>query len=98
MTRQTRIGARTNEEIAMLRLRTLSTSLIALAGSVAAAAAADLGTPAYTPTPEAAANPGFTWTGPEVGALLGYGFGQSRRGSTTSSADGVTGGAYAGYN
>jgi outer membrane immunogenic protein len=87
-----------NEEMTMLRLRTLSAGLIALAGSVAAAAAADLGTPAYTPAPEAAANQGFTWTGPEVGALLGYGFGQSKVGSTKSSADGVTGGAYAGYN
>ena len=82
----------------MLRLRTLSASLIALAGSIAAAAAADLGTPAYTPTPAYSATPGFTWTGPEVGALLGYGFGQSKTGSAKSNADGVTGGAYAGYN
>jgi outer membrane immunogenic protein len=87
-----------NEEMTMLCLRTFSASLIALAGSVAAAAAADLGTPAYAPTPVAAANQGFTWNGPEVGALLGYGFGQSTLGSTKSAADGVTGGAYAGYN
>jgi outer membrane immunogenic protein len=87
-----------NEEIVMLRLRTLGASLIALAGSVAAAAAADLGTPAYTPTPGPAVSPGFTWSGPEVGALLGYGWGQSKLGSASSSADGVTGGGYAGYN
>src|SRR5437868_2007207 len=82
----------------MLRLRILSASLVALAGSVGAAAAADLGTPAYTPAPEATVGQGFSWTGPYVGGLLGYGWGHSKVGSSKSSADGVTGGAYAGYN
>jgi outer membrane immunogenic protein len=87
-----------NVEVFMLRLRTLGASLIALAGSVGAAAAADLGAPSYTPTPGPAYNQGFNWTGPEVGLLLGYGFGQSKVGSNKADADGVTGGAYGGYN
>jgi outer membrane immunogenic protein len=81
----------------MLRLRSVSAGLIALLGSIGAAAAADLGTPSYTPSPGPAI-PGFSWTGPEIGALLGYGFGQSKIGSAKADADGVTGGAYAGYN
>jgi outer membrane immunogenic protein len=81
----------------MLRLRSLSASLIALCGSVGAAAAADLGTPSYTPSPEPAVA-GFSWSGPEIGALLGYGFGQSKIGSAKADADGISGGGYAGYN
>ncbi len=83
----------------MSRMRSLGTALIALIGTVGTAAAADLGTPAYTPAPPAGGgNPGFSWTGPTVGALLGYGWGQSTIGSSKADADGVTGGAYAGYN
>jgi outer membrane immunogenic protein len=81
----------------MLRLRSLSAGLIALVGSVGAAVAADLGTPSYTPSPGPVVS-GFNWTGPEIGALLGYGFGQSKIGSAKANADGVSGGGYAGYN
>jgi len=83
----------------MLRKRILAASLIALAGNIGGAAAADIG--AYTPTPEAppyTGNQGFTWTGPYVGGMIGYGWGSSKRAGTTAHADGVTGGAYAGYN
>lgn len=83
----------------MLRKRILAASLIALAGSAGAAAAADLGTYSPTPTPPAyTPSTGFTWSGPYVGGMLGYGWGSSKNGGTTADANGVTGGAYAGYN
>jgi outer membrane immunogenic protein len=82
----------------MLRKRILCAALIALAGNVGSAAAADLGS--YTPSPEPGYTPqtGFSWTGPYVGGMVGYGWGSSDRSGTKADADGVTGGAYAGYN
>ena len=83
----------------MLRKRILAASLIALAGTIGGAAAADVGV--YTPTPEPppyTPSQGFTWTGPYVGGMIGYGWGESKGGGHAAAADGVTGGAYAGYN
>ena len=74
---------RMHQEVTMLRMRILAASLIALAGNIGAAAAADVG--AYTPAPEAppyTPNQGFTWTGPYVGGMIGYGWGKSKSGGT----------------
>ena len=82
-----------------MRKRILAASLIALAGNIGGAAAADVGV--YTPTPEPppyTPSQGFTWTGPYVGGMIGYGWGESKGGGHAAAADGVTGGAYAGYN
>jgi outer membrane immunogenic protein len=82
----------------MLRKRILAAGLILFAGNVGGAAAADLGS--YTPSPEPSYAPqtGFSWTGPYVGAMIGYGWGNSKLNGHNANADGVTGGAYAGYN
>src|SRR5262245_65545545 len=82
----------------MLRKRILAAGLIALAFNVGGAAAADLGS--YTPSPEPSYTPqtGFTWTGPYVGGMIGYGWGNAEVNGHDADANGVTGGAYAGYN
>lgn len=85
----------------MQRIRTLSlVAAGALALGAAPAIAADL---TYEPAPAPmTATPGFTWTGPYLGAILGYGWGNFNidNGITSSSpkADGAKLGAYAGYN
>ncbi len=84
----------------MKRLLLSSAALIGLAGT---AFAADLAEPAITEvTPEVYGPTVFNWTGPYVGATLGYGFGSAdtRTGgrSRDIDLDGVLGGIYAGYN
>jgi len=84
----------------MKRLLLSSAALVGLAGT---AFAADLAEPAITEvTPEVYGPTVFNWTGPYVGATLGYGFGSAdtRVGgrSRDVSLDGVLGGLYAGYN
>jgi outer membrane immunogenic protein len=85
----------------MLRIRTLSLAAAALAlGSAASAFAADLTyEPAAAPL---ATTPAFTWTGPYLGAILGYGWGNFNvnSGFTASSpnADGAKLGGFGGYN
>lgn len=86
----------------MLRIRTLSVAAAALALSTASALAADLTYQPPVDTPIAPAAPAFTWMGPYVGAILGYGWGSFSTGTvpydTTVNADGVKIGGYAGYN
>jgi outer membrane immunogenic protein len=85
----------------MLRIRTLSLSAAALALSTASVLAADL---TYEPAPAAvvAAPAGFSWTGPYVGAIVGYGWGDFKATNGGNSgkvdADGAKVGVYAGYN
>ena len=68
-------------------------SAAALAIAVPAAQAADL--PAYEPAPAVVAPvPSFSWSGPYIGAQVGYGWG---RASNTSN-DGWMVGGYLGYN
>ena len=61
----------------MSRIRTFGASVIALAAGIGTAAAADLGYPA---APEVTYNPApaFSWTGPYIGGLLGYGWGDAQ--------------------
>ena len=58
----------------MLRMQTLGATLIVLAASAGAAAAADLSQP-YTPPPAQAytPTPAWSWTGPYVGLTGGLG-------------------------
>ncbi len=84
----------------MKRLLLSSAALLGLAGT---ALAADLPEPAITEvTPEVYGATVFNWTGPYVGATVGYGFGSAdtRTGgrSRDIDLDGVLGGIYAGYN
>ena len=78
----------------MLRMQTLGATLIVLAASAGAAAAADLSQP-YTPPPAQAytPTPAWSWTGPYVGLTGGYDWG----GGTVSS-NGFAGGVFGGYN
>ena len=81
----------------MLRLRILGASLAALASGIGAAAAADLGV--YSPPPETyAPASAWSWTGPYVGGIIGYGWGNASAPGVSWDADGITGGVYAGYN
>ncbi len=82
----------------MSRIRTFGASLIALAAGVGSAAAGDLPDVA-SPAPEASytSTPGFSWNGPEIGLIAGYGWGTPKVG-TKFDADGWGGGVYAGYN
>lgn len=83
----------------MSRIRSLGASLIVLSAGIVPAAAADLGggysepsAPAYRGTPN------FNWNGPEIGLIAGYGWGSVTAPGAKFSADGWSGGAYAGYN
>jgi outer membrane immunogenic protein len=68
-------------------------SAAALALMIPAAQAADL--PAYEPAPEVAAPlPGFTWSGPYVGAQTGYSWGRA----SNTKYNGWQVGGFAGYN
>jgi outer membrane immunogenic protein len=73
-------------------------SLIALAMGTGTAGAADI----YAPPPAASVvyNPApvSNWTGGYVGGVVGYGWGRAKSGGTSWNADGVTGGAFGGYN
>src|SRR5690606_26046155 len=60
-------------ETTMLRIRTLSLSAMALALSAAPVLAADL-TYEPAPAPVETSVQGFSWTGPYVGAMVGYGW------------------------
>ncbi len=78
----------------MSRFGVMGASLVALIAATGVASAADL----YNPPPAAPApamtynsQPGFSWNGPYMGLIGGYGWGSSK-------VDGWTGGAYAGYN
>jgi len=84
----------------MLRIRTLSLAASALALGAAPALAADL---TYDPAPAPyVAAAGFTWTGPYLGAVLGYGWGNfnvdTGFGASSPNVDGAKLGGYAGYN
>ena len=81
----------------MSRIRTFGASVIALAAGIGTAAAADLG---YTPTPEVTYNPApaFSWTGPYIGGLLGYGWGDAQIPGKDPTPSGIVGGVYGGYN
>ncbi|MBN9025741.1 MAG: porin family protein, partial [Rhizobiales bacterium] len=85
----------------MLRIRTLSLGAMALALSAAPVLAADL-TYEPAPAPLAPAAQAFSWTGPYVGALVGYGWSSSDANSRYAfgsvNGDGFKGGLYAGYN
>ena len=85
----------------MLRIRTLSLGALALALSAAPVLAADL-TYEPAPAPMAASTQAFSWTGPYVGALVGYGWSSSDANSRDAfgsiNGDGFKGGLYAGYN
>lgn len=73
-------------------------SVAALAAVAGSAAAADL--PMYEPAPASVApSMPSTWTGAQVGAQIGYGWGKSknRPGADTKPEGGLVG-AYAGYN
>jgi outer membrane immunogenic protein len=82
----------------MSRIRILGASLIATALGTSAALAADIYAPA--PAPEASYAPAaaYDWTGVFAGGLLGYGWGQANGSGADRDANGVTGGAYAGYD
>jgi len=84
----------------MKRLLLSTAALVGLAGT---ALAADLPEPAITEVvPEVYGPTVFNWTGPYVGATLGYGFGSAdtRIGGRSRDVDldGILGGIYAGYN
>ncbi|MBN8996041.1 MAG: porin family protein [Rhizobiales bacterium] len=82
----------------MSRIRSFGASLIVLSAGIAPAAAADLGGGYAEPSAPAYRSSGFSWNGPEIGVLLGYGWGNASAPGTKFGADGWTGGAYAGYN
>lgn len=82
----------------MLRIRTLSLATVALALGAAPVLAADLTyEPAPAPAPVAT---GFSWTGPYLGATLGYGFGSFGASNALgdTNVSGIKGGLYGGYN
>jgi len=88
----------------MKRIVTAGLGLMALAGSIEMASAADLAR-RYEPVPAPMVVPApiFTWTGFYVGANLGYGWSDikgtlSRVGRVTGSGDGIVGGGQIGYN
>lgn len=81
----------------MLRIRTLSLSVAALALSTASVLAADL-TYESAPAPVMVAPAGFSWTGPYLGAIIGYGWGEFNTANGSLNADGVKLGVYGGYN
>ena len=83
----------------MSRIRILGASLIVLAASVGAAAAADVPvteppatSPVYSPTSA------FNWSGPYAGLIGGYNWGSASTASGSVSTKGFGGGVYAGYN
>jgi outer membrane immunogenic protein len=82
----------------MSRIRVLGASLIALAAGIGSAAAADL--PVYSPPPEVTYNaaPAYSWTGPYIGGIVGYGWGDANGPGFSWNADGFGGGVFAGYN
>lgn len=88
-------------ETKMLRIRTLSLSAMALALSAAPVLAADL-TYEPAPAPVETSVQGFSWTGPYVGATVGYGWSSNDASSSNAfgsvNGDGFKGGLYAGYN
>jgi len=89
----------------MKRILTAGVGLLALAGSIGAASAADLGR-RYEPAPQAPVvvpPPVFTWTGFYIGANLGYGWSDIKGnlngiGRVSGNGDGVVGGGQIGYN
>jgi outer membrane immunogenic protein len=83
----------------MLRIRTLFLGAAALALTAAPVLAADL-TYEQPPEPAPAAATGYNWTGPYVGATLGYGNAPFNSSNTLGdvNAGGVKGGLYGGYN
>ncbi|WP_201403470.1 outer membrane protein [Kaistia sp. 32K] len=85
----------------MLRIRTLSLSAMALALSAAPVLAADL-TYEPAPAPISTSSQAFSWTGPYVGATVGYGWSSTDASSQNAfgsiNGNGFKGGLYAGYN
>ena len=84
----------------MLRIRTIGASLMALGLGMGAASAADIAGSTYTPTPEVTynPNPAFSWTGPYIGGILGYGWGNAKVPGPDPDPNGIVGGVYGGYN
>jgi outer membrane immunogenic protein len=83
----------------MSRIPTLGASVVAMMTAVGAASAADISV--YSPPPpEVVYNPAsaYNWTGAYVGAQVGYGWGTAKNAGNSFDANGVVGGAYAGYN
>lgn len=75
----------------------VAASAVLLAGT-GLSAAADLGpAPTYSPPPSYTPASVFSWTGPYVGALAGYGWGVFT-GPPAGTAAGLTAGAFVGYN
>jgi outer membrane immunogenic protein len=91
---------RFNEEVTMLRIQILGASVLALMLGSGVAAAADLQRPyPAAPTPQAySPAPAYSWTGPYVGGILGYGWGTGTSPTGNITADDWLGGLYAGYN
>jgi len=82
----------------MSRIRSFGASLIVLSAGIAPAFAADLGGGYEAPSAPAYSAGGFNWNGPEIGLIAGYGWGSVKAPGQKFSADGWSGGAYAGYN
>lgn len=84
-------------------MKRLFLSLAAVAGLAAAPAlAADLPDPYEPVTPEIYPTTAFSWTGPYLGADIGYGWGDTSGryppGRAGIDTDGISGGLYGGYN
>jgi len=84
-------------------MRTLRTLVVASALAVpfaGSAFAADIIQPQPAPTPPVVTTPVSTWAGPYAGLYLGYGWDHFKTDTPAGSvhADGITGGAYGGYN
>lgn len=83
----------------MSRIRSFGASLVVLSAGILPAAAADLGGGYSEPSaPAYSGTRGFSWNGPEIGLLLGYGWGNASTPAGSFGANGWGGGAYAGYN
>ena len=73
-------------------------SLIALAMGTGTAGAADIYAPPPAPSVVYNPAPASSWTGGYLGGVIGYGWGSAKNGNVSVSADGLTGGAFGGYN
>lgn len=86
----------------MNKMRLIAVSAAFLTAGAGSAFAADLGTPipAYEPPPVYTAPATFSWTGPYVGALLGYGFAGNwaQPAGAVAVPRGIQAGAFVGYN